>query len=183
MPGGADLEFFAVPFFGLVPMEIDVLVDGTHSDLILAGGSGRALEGTVPSPAVSDGGETLDLELRYRVAQAVLRNGERLDIRLPLVLLRATPASSADDFFRAELSLPEGTTVTESFPVVPREVVPTASGDRYSIALQVVPAMLRWRATEGRAPLLSFDAAVDVALLLIIAVMAGFGAQALRRSA
>jgi hypothetical protein len=123
------------------------------------------------------------VELRYRVADAVLRDGTRLDIRAPILLVDAAPASAGDRFFDAELLLPPGITVTESFPTVPRTRVAAAGGARYTIAMQVVPSLLRWRATDGPAPWLSFEARVDLFLLIGIAALAAFGARALARSA
>jgi hypothetical protein len=123
------------------------------------------------------------VELRYRVADAVLRDGTRLDIRTPILLVDAVPATSADRFFDAELRLPSGITVTESFPTVARTHVTAAGGERYAIAMQVVPSLLRWRATVGPAPRLSFEARVDLFLLVAIGALAALGARALARSA
>lgn len=166
----------AIPFFDRVPIRLTAYPDEDAVRIEL-GPAGRALEGIAPLRA----GVT-ELVMRYTVPGAVAQDGERLDIRVPLVLIDGVPAGSGDDFFTAELLAPSGVTLIESFPTVPQQH--DASGaERYGMALQVVPSLLRWRATTGDPPLLPFDAAVDLALLLLLAVLAVFGVRALRRSA
>jgi len=184
VPSAANtpLRLRAIPFFGLVPGGVSASADGTAVPVTL-GSVGERVDGTVTLPRSLPGDRAVQLELRYAVTGAVARDGESLDIRVPVLLLLVTPASSADDFFAAELRVPAGITVTESFPTVPRRHETVEGEERYALALQVVPSLLRWRGTEGAAPWLSFEAGVDLALIVVILGFALLGARALARSA
>jgi hypothetical protein len=108
-------------------------------------------------------------------------DGERIDVRTPVLFVAGTPASAGDDFFGAELLLPSGVMVIESFPTVPLVHETAGASERYALALQVVPSLLRWRATRGQAPLLSFVAGVDVVLIVLIGLLALLGVRMLLR--
>jgi hypothetical protein len=173
----------AIPFFGLRPAAVTATVDGGGAMVDLAGGDGARLAGTIVPRAGAPVGRAIELVLRYTVVGAVAAEDRRLDVRVPLLLVDAAPASSDDGFFSAELHVPSGIAVVESFPTVPLRQDTAPAGTRYALVLPAVPSLLRWRATDGPAPLLSFVAGVDLFLLALILVLAGFGTRALLRRA
>ena len=173
----------AIGFFGLGPTAVAATVDGRDADVDLTGGAGAAFAGTIVPRTDLAVGRAVELVLRYTVVGAATVEERRLDVRVPLLLVDAVPASSDDGFFSAELHVPPGIVVVESFPTVPLRLDTTAAGSRYALVLPTVPSLLRWRATDGPAPLLSFVAGVDLFLLAVILVLAGFGTRALLRRA
>ena len=181
----ADSVTHAIPlrvlsFFGAEPTDVRAAVGGWQIPVQLNHARAPLLTGTVPLPAPLSSGEEIDLELRYRVRGAVRGGEDDWDAAVPVLLVEGRPRGSPEDFFTAEARLPAGRVVLESFPTVPRRMEETDAGRRYSLTLQVVPAMVRWRGGTGEAPLLSFERRVDALILGLLAVLLGVAYRTLR---
>ena len=121
-------------------------------------------------------GPTFAFTARYWVANAVERNGERVSVHIPVLVVALPPSEGGPDVFRAEVALPEVWAVSESFPTGLR----ADQGGVHSVELAVLPSVVSLRAdADGRwrpgVPL-----AIDLAAGLILLVFAGFGWRHLR---
>lgn len=196
---GADTLPLRTPeFAGARATRVEVSVDGfpaaladpgadtTAEDMpaTLAGAGGDAGMLLVPvPPAAARGDGEFTVDIRYRVDRPVTTGDGRFDMVVPLVLPDAPPIAAPEDFFTAEVRLPADYAVVEAFPTVPRAV---ASGDgptRHTFALQVAPAMLRWRGRIGDPPVVTFGRVVDLATAGVVLLLSVLGYLALRRTA
>lgn len=170
-------------FEGAHARAVEATVDGRPAELtpgeVRARGTVFLLE--VPRSVPRDG--PVDIRLRYRVDRPVAAGDGRFDMVVPLALPDAPPTGAPEDFFTADVRLPAGYAVTETFPTVPRDVETDADGTRHRIALQVAPAMLRWRGRIGGRPVVTFGRAVDLGTAGVVLLLAVLGYSALRRTA
>jgi len=113
--------------------------DGTPIPLEPRSGSLRAAELT---PALPAAGSALRLVARYQVANAVERHGADVRVHVPVLRLAVPPEDGVPDLFSAELRLPGGWVVSESFPTGLR----AAADGRHAVQLAVVPSVVSVRA-------------------------------------
>lgn len=173
MSAADTLELSAVRFFGLGMARLEVSSAGMSIAVSEPGRAG-ALVVRVPLPRGSSA-----LEVVYTVPAAGHVRGGAVDLRVPLLLPRAVPASSTTDFFRVELAGSPGSHVVESFPTVPD--AGSATGALHTMTLPVAPGLLRWRITTGEAPRLTFAGAVDAGVAALLLILAVLGIRVLRR--
>lgn len=184
----ADAPVSTIPlkgmaFFGATPAEVRAAVGGAPAPTELEPEQEREplLAGGVRLPGRADPGDTLELEVSYRLPAALPAGGESFDVVLPLVYVDWRPAGAPEDMLEATIVLPEAYSIQESFPTVPREITTEGGTRRYDLRLQTVPSMIRFRGHEGEPPLLTFSRAVDLGVLLLLALGGVFGWRALRR--
>lgn len=173
MSAADTMELSAVRFFGLGIADLAVSSDGGVIGAAEGGPSG-ALSVRVPLPEGSTA-----LEVVYTVPSAGRASGRAVDLRVPLLLPRAVPASSTTDFFRVELTGSPGSHVVESFPTVPD--AGSMTGALHTMTLPVAPGLLRWRITTGEAPRVTFAGAVDAGVVALLLILAVLGVRVLRR--
>jgi hypothetical protein len=77
----------------------------------------------------------------------------------------------------ARVTVPEGLTVTESFPTSVVGRPRGAEGGVYEVALQGVPSVLLLRVVQGEAPFLNLERALDI---LVIATLLAMGVAGVR---
>ncbi len=142
--------------------------------------AGRAtipLEGSVP-------GDSTTMEISYRVMSERPSGASRTRTRLPVVQVAWPPEEARPGTFTARLALPEDHYVTGTFPTVLGEVESTEAGvRRYEMDVQVVPGLVSIGLREGEPPVLTFARALDLGVVLLLAVLAVWGFRALRRGA
>ena len=181
----ADSVTHAIPlrvlsFFGAEPTDIRAAVGGRQIEVRLDHSRAPLLTGTISLPQALGTGEEIDLELRYRVRGAVRGGSDDWDAAVPVLLVEGRPGGSSEDFFTAVARLPPDRVVVESFPTVPRRMEETDAGRHYSLTLQVVPAMVRWRGGVGEPPLFSFERTVDILILGLLLVLSLIAYRTLR---
>ncbi len=170
----SDGSATAVPLEGLAfrPTSIEgvrVMVDGAPALFDLRTGSAGRLTSDV---AIAPGraGE-IGMRLTYRVSGAV-EGEDPVRLRVPILAVGWPPEEGLPGTFQAEVSLPEGLSVYESFPSGLRS---TGSG-RYQFDLPAAPALLSMRATLGdRAPLGGLVRVLDAMVLLVLLILVGAG--------
>lgn len=147
-------------------------------------GDGPARRGRLALPG-DLAGDSLRLELSYRVRAAVEDRDGDLRARLPVVQVAWPPEEALPGTFRARAILPDTLHVTGTFPTVLGDLRRGADGGEraYAFDLQVVPGVVVVEMTAGEAPLLTFARGLDAAVLLLLAVLGVAGWRALRRGA
>lgn len=162
-PAVDDLRLYGLAFAGANPVEVRAAVDGVRAPVEMDAPSAGRLAGRVRLPV--ERADTLRLRLTYRVRHA--GGGESYNMAVPLLLPQATPTGAPSDFFTATLDLPAHHAIVESFPVLPARTERAARAT-WDLQLQVVPAVVRWRAHTGAAPPLRFTRVVDLLALFVL---------------
>ena len=124
------------------------------------------------------GRDSLSLEIFFSVEEAWSEAGAAT---LPLVVPRWVPDSPTPRTFLAEVSVPDGYTVTGSFPTSVLARPEPGSAGLYEIGLQGVPAMLILRTTLGRGTFLTLERGLDLFVVLILLAIGIAGLRYLRR--
>jgi hypothetical protein len=99
---------------------------------------------------------------------------------LPLVTPRLAPSDPGPRTFLATVEIPEGLTVTESFPSSVLERPAASRGGSWVVGLQGVPAMVSLRVSEGRGVLFSLERVLDLGVLAGLLLMGAWGLSRLR---
>ncbi len=98
---------------------------------------------------------------------------ETVGTTIPILVPSFTPSEARPGTFTAELQIPEGSHLVESFPTGARKITES----RYALELPVLPAFIRLHIAD-RAPFLSFPQLVDGS---VIVLFAGLAFVAIRR--
>ena len=161
----AALAISGLAFLGAVPTDVRASVDGLSAPITLQPTGYRRLAGAVALPGRQE--REIRLRINYRVAASADVPSYRMAV--PLLVPDAVPASASDDFFTASLRLPADHFVTEAFPTLPPRRI-EGENEVWELSLQVVPAVLEWRAHIGDAPLVRFGRLVDAGALVVLLV-------------
>ncbi len=92
---------------------------------------------------------------------------ETVGSTIPILVPSFSPTEARPGTFTAELQLPDGSHLVESFPTGVEKVAES----RYALELPVLPAFIRLHIAD-RAPLLSFPQLVDGSVLVLFAGLA-----------
>lgn len=130
-------------------------------------GSMRADSIALPT-APPEGSDEVDFALAYRVSGAVERSGHEVRVRLPLPVLDLPPEQGGDPVFRASVRLPDGWSVSGSFPT---GLARTSRGT-WEADLPVVPALVSFRGRSDGAWRPGLSETLDALALIVIL---GFG--------
>lgn len=168
-------------FFGATPAEVRATVGGEPAPAELDVEREPLLAGDVRLPGRTAPGDTLEVEVSYRLPAAIPAAGGSFDVVLPLLYVDWRPAGAPEDMLEATIALPAAYSIQEAFPTVPREITTEAGTRRYGLRLQTVPSMIRFRGHEGDPPLLTFSRLVDLGVVLLLVVAGALGWRALRR--
>ena len=159
--------------------EMEVGTLGASPSIWLREVRGHYWEGAV---ALGEGAvrssDSLSLEISFMVEEAWVEDRK---VILPLVVPRWVPDPPTPRTFLAAVSVPEGFTITGSFPTSVLERPEPGSEERYRIGLQGVPAMLVLRTAFGAGPLLTLERGLDLFVVLILLAMGLAGLRYLRR--
>jgi len=98
---------------------------------------------------------------------------ETVGTTIPILVPSFSPNEARPGTFTAELQIPEGFHLVESFPTGAKKL----AGSRYELELPVLPAFIRLHIAD-RAPLLTFPQLVDGS---VIVLFAGLAFVAMRR--
>lgn len=112
-------------------------------------GQGRVRRGTVDVAYPQAGSAVTELALEYVVSQASDTEDNALSIHVPLIQVDLKPEESRADVFVAEIVIPHGMSLVESFPVGAAAMAAASEDVRYQITLPVVPSFLRLELREG----------------------------------
>lgn len=175
-PATTELPLRALRFSGARPENVRASVDGIDIPVHIRPAGATLLKGVVLLPRRDSA--HLRLRLEYRVIERLHEDAYRVTV--PLLLPQGIPGGTPDDFFVARLRLPDGHVIVEAFPTLPPSMPGGADVGRV-VQLQVVPAMLRWRARIGEPPLLRFGRIIDLSALLVLAVTGVLAVRALAR--
>jgi hypothetical protein len=137
-------------------------------------------EGTARLPEGSGSRASVTLRLIYRVEGAWDEGGR---VTLPLVTVRWVPQAPTPRTFTASVGVPEGYTITGSFPTSVLNRPKGAEGGTFQVGLQGVPSMLILEVTEGPGPLLSPERILDLLVVVLLLLMGGLGIRYLRKTA
>ncbi len=139
-------------------------------------GPGEPGGAAAPPP---EAGRAVELALAYEVTEA---GGDPADRRivLPLPVVEWLPEDPGPGTFVAEVHVPPGTTVVESFPTSVLSGPEPGRGGILRLGLQGPPSALVFRVREGRGPLLTLPRMLDVLVLAIFGVIGAVGWRHLR---
>ena len=178
--GADDIPVHTIAFLGAQPTELRAFVDEHPAEAKLNSSKLSGLSGLVRLPFKRTNAGVANLELRYRVDSSVHRNGNVLDVTVPVLLVSGDPTGSPEDFLVARVQLPAEHVIAEFFPTVPRSVERSGGMRTYTLALQTVPAMIRWHSRIGDPPLVPFGLMVDLLTISALVVLSIFTYRVLR---
>lgn len=135
-----------------------------------SGAEARSLEPASRSPVT--------LRIAYRV-DGGWEGGRRIVVPVPAPTW--VPEDPHPGTFRARVRVPEGLTVTESFPTSVVARPDGAEGGTYEVALQGMPSMLVLRVAQGEAPALTLEGVLDVLVVMVLVLMGLAGLRYLRK--
>lgn len=136
-------------------------------------------EGSVQLPPGNPGPrDSITLQISYAV-EGGWKDHRRATI--PLVVPRWVPFEPLPETFTARIAVPEGHTVTGSFPTSVTEKPEAGRAGNYELGLQGVPAMLILRTEIGNGPLLTLERILDLCVVLVLLIMGAAGVRYLRR--
>jgi len=179
-----DLEYRLLSEAGARDLPITLLTPGTTRLTAVrasAGGDDFAFELKELRPRYWSGAVTplprggpFTLHLSYRVEDPWSAGGR---VTVPIPAVGWVPQDPVPRTFIARVTVPEGLTVTESFPTSVVGRPRGAEGGVYEVALQGVPAVLLLRVVQGEAPLLNLERALDI---LVVATLLAMGVAGVR---
>lgn len=121
--------------------------------------------------------DSITLQISYIVEGGWDEDGRAT---IPLVVPRWVPFEPLPETFTARIAVPEGLTVSSSFPTsVTKKPRPGSEGD-YELGLQSVPAMLILRTEPGSGSFLTTERILDLVAILILLLMGASGLRYLR---
>lgn len=123
------------------------------------------------------GEDPFTLHLSYTVEEGWSREGR---VTVPILAVGWAPREPHPRTFVARVRVPEGLTVTQSFPTSVVDRPRGAEGGLYEVALQGVPSMLVLRVVRGDAPLLNLERTLDLLVLVTLLAMGIAGVRFLR---
>jgi hypothetical protein len=183
-PIPVTLEYRLSPDPGAGSVDLSLLTpDGVAlSDLRATGPGGESLlrlrelrphywTGSVPLPP---GVTSPSVLLRYTVDGGWSEEGR---VTVPIPAVTWVPADPSSGTFVATVRVPEGITVTESFPTSVTRRPEGSEGGLYEVALQSVPSLLILRIVHGEAPFLGLERILDI---LVVLALLGMGAAGVR---
>lgn len=167
---GTDTIPFAVVLFGGASLDhVSAGVDGSPVDLVLDGAEEIRRTGSVAIPAQPR--REVAVELTYTVDGAVTAATRRAGI--PVLAIPWPPAEALPGTFSASITMPEDLRAWDAVPSLIRETGVTDGLRRYEVELQVVPALLSFRLTEGSVPVLTATTLID-AVTIILVLLVGY---------
>lgn len=170
-----------VRFFGAELLGVSAWVAGRRLPVELDRSRPSLISGAVQIPRQLARDRPLMLTLRYTLDRSIEDGRARFDIAVPLLLVDLAPTDAPQDMFAATIRLPSEFVIVESFPTVPKQVFDEGEMTRYVLALPVIPSMVRWRGTAGRAPRFGFARMVDLFTIGIIGLLAALGYRQVKR--
>jgi len=183
-PVAVDLEYRLLPEAGARDLPITLLTPGTTrltASRASVGGDDLAFELQELRPGYWSGAVTplprgglFTLHLSYRVEDPWSGEGR---VTVPIPAVGWVPRDPVPRTFVARVTVPEGLTVTESFPTSVVGRPRGAEGGVYEVALQGVPSVLLLRVVQGEAPFLNLERALDI---LVIATLLAMGVAGVR---
>lgn len=149
---------------------------GTPIRLETESGTLRAADFTL---TVADTGADFRIDATYWIASAVERDGAEIRVRVPVLTLALPPASGIPGLFRAELRLPSGWAVSESFPTGLR----STDDGAFAVELAAAPSVVSLRARTDGAWRPGLPFVLEVLTGLILGAFGVFGWRHLRKVA
>ena len=184
------LEYRLLPEAGAREVPVTLLTPGsTRLTAVRASVGGEDLSFTLEesrphywSGAVTllSTGDSSTLRLSYTVEDPWSGEGR---VTLPVPAVGWVPRDPTPRTFVARVTVPEGLTVTESFPTSVVGRPRGAEGGVYEVALQGVPAVLLLRVVQGEAPFLNLERALDMLVVVTLLAMGVAGVRFLKGGA
>jgi hypothetical protein len=181
------LEYRLFPEAGSGEIGVTLLTPGdTRLTAIQASWGGDAFALRIPelrphygsgTVALPSGGTPLTLHLSYVVEGAWSGDGR---VTVPIPAVSWIPRDPHPRTFVARVEVPEGLTVTESFPTSVVQRPRGAEGGSYEMTLQGVPSMLVLRVVQGEAPFLNLERVLDILVIATLLVMGAAGVRFLK---
>lgn len=133
------------------------------------------LAGTVELDAGRGQGETIEVNVSYRVTSALKTDNSGADVNIPLVTASWPPVNAVPGVFISNLRIPTGYNYVDGFPAGPK-LTEDQSGTVIRHDLQVLPAFIRVRLTSGKVPFITFPwkMVLGTAVVIAAAVIMGF---------
>ena len=180
-PGGSvEVPFTALPFTPAQLTAIRAFHEDRELTVRLDGSQAVRLEGVLLLPVSTAGQETVRVRLRFEVIDGLSAGTSDWQILIPLVVVGWPPVEASPETFVADVSLAGGAEVYRSFPTRSRRV--EGSGEDgtnvYRFTLPVIPSVLRLAASTAGRPTFTFERAID---LLAVALLAGLAILGWRR--
>lgn len=179
-PGTDAVPLAGLLFGGVELRSVRVRVAGSTAPIVLDRTDAGRVTGSIPLLGSALGEMAISLVVSYEVMGASSEAEGVLDARVPILAVTWPPAEALPGTFTAEVLLPGGLTVFESFPADLREAGEAGDVVRYVTELPVLPSLLSIRAAEG-GRLLTTTTLMDVAVLILLGSVALMGWAYLRR--
>ena len=136
-------------------------------------------EGSAQLPPETQGTrDSITLQISYSVEGGWTEKGRAT---IPLIVPRWVPFEPLPETFTARIAVPEGLTVSGSFPTTVINKPDPGREGTYELGLQAVPAMLILRTEDGIGSPVTLERALDLVVVLILLVMGAAGIRFLRR--
>jgi hypothetical protein len=124
----------------------------------------------VALPANKQVGQPIELVGEYVVDRPGSAAGAAArQIVVPILAPRWAPAPTAGNLFQAALVLGPGLTFVEGFPSTPESVEQSGQQSRIRYSMPAVPSVISAHVAQGAGPLVTFQRALDVVVVLALA--------------
>lgn len=173
-PGGRHVELALLSPEGLRLVDLRATGPGGDEPLQLPELRPRYRKGSV---RLAPGEEAQDLLLRYSVEGGWSDDGR---ILLPIPAVTWAPEEPTPRTFVATVEVPQGITITESFPTSVTRRPRGSEGGPYEMTLQAVPSVLILRVSAGEPPFLGLEGILDTLVVLALLAMGMAGIRYLK---
>ncbi|GAB3790320.1 hypothetical protein [Virgibacillus kimchii] len=171
-----NLPFEAILFLNSSIEDIDVTVNGEPGNFSFEDQDKNLISGEVILDAELSDSSEVEVQIDYRVTDAVMNDGENFEVNIPVIASTLVPLEAAPGFFEFNVDTPEGSTVTGGFPSAYTAGDPTG----VSSELQVMSSLISFEGSINEAPFFTFNRMIDFSVILLL-IVAGAAAWMLNR--
>lgn len=125
-----------------------------------------AMNGEIKLENLSSSSSDLLVDIEYTVGNALVFNGDKFDVNLPVIATTWPPEDATPGVFLGHVQLPEAVTITEGFPTSFTE----ESDGKVNVQLQVVPALVSFKGTTGIPTMFTYHNVVNFSVVSLIVI-------------
>ena len=180
--GGTEVPLLGIEFAPARLEAMQAFLDGHELEIHLDRSQAPRLEGIVTLPGATAHHEKVSVRIRFEVVEGLQDTGSGWRVQIPLTVVNWPPRASSKTFL-ARVYLDGAAEIHSSFPAgFQRVELPGEEGASvYRVVLPVIPSMLRFTASPTGRTGFTFERAVDLAAVVLLAGFAILGWHRFRR--
>ncbi|MEO1052480.1 MAG: hypothetical protein AAFX87_17745 [Bacteroidota bacterium] len=140
----------------------------------------QAYKMTIDQNGMSDSIFSVEISYEVLFSGNEVSKGE-LDIKIPVFYVDMKQQDTKEDYFTAKVSIPKQFHVYERFPTIAWAKSNEESINQYTFSLQVLPAMVRIKASANEPVYFTFYRTIDAAVILTLLIVGILCARFLKR--